>query len=136
VIPAEEIAFLRGVGNKMGVFEDILSDAALSVKNRHTVTVPNFVVTQPMLDDLYSRMQKRGVDVPRTVYDDARPLIVRVLGYKIALDVFNQNVEFLRKANDDPVIRTASNIIKGARAPQDVFDRIVQAEKTHPASAQ
>jgi carboxyl-terminal processing protease len=136
VIPAQEIAFLRGVGNKMGVFEDILSDAALSVKAQHKVTAPNFVVTQPILDDLYSRMQKRSVDVPRTVYDDARPLVARLLSYKIALDVFGQNVEFLRKANDDPVIRTASNIVKGARTPRDVFDRIVQAGKTHPASAQ
>jgi carboxyl-terminal processing protease len=136
VIPLAHIAFLRSVGKQMGVFETVLSDEALSIKGRHGVTAPNFVVTQSMLDDLYTRMQKRGVDVPRTVYDDARSLVARLLGYEVSFDVFGQNSAFLRKANDDPVIRTASNILKGAHAPRDVFDRIAQAKKMRPASAQ
>ena len=53
----------------------------------------------------------------------AAQLVTRQLTYEIARYVFNQDVEFRRRAADDPVINAALSLAHGARTQRDLFAR-------------
>lgn len=123
MIAPENLALMQALGRKVGNFRDALTSYALAVKASHAVKNPEFTVTPAMLDDVYKRMQARGVDVPRNIYDDASPLIARLLIYEVNRYVFGADAEFYRKAMDDKAITAASRVLSGAKAPRDVLTR-------------
>jgi hypothetical protein len=130
-IAPENMALMQALGRKVGNFRDALTSYALSVKASGSVTSPAFTVTTPMLDDVYTRMVARGVDVPRMTYDEARPLVSRLLAYEIERYVFGAEAELHRKTMDDKVIGAALELLSGARTPHDALERArTMAEKT------
>jgi carboxyl-terminal processing protease len=130
-IAPENMALMQALGRKVGNFRDALTSYALSVKASGSVTSPTFTVTTPMLDDVYARMVARGVDVPRMTYDEARPLVSRLLAYEIERYVFGAEAELHRKTMDDKVIGAALELLSGARTPHDALERArTMAEKT------
>jgi carboxyl-terminal processing protease len=123
MIAPENLALMQALGRKVGNFRDALTSYALAVKASHAVKNPEFTVTPAMLEDVYKRMQARGVDVPRNIYDDASPLTARLLIYEVNRYVFGADAEFYRKAMDDKAITAASRVLSGAKAPRDVLTR-------------
>jgi hypothetical protein len=93
------------------------------MKATNAVKTPDFVVTKAMLDEIYGRMQKRGVDVPRSTYDAAAPLVSRLFSYEVARYVFGADAEFRRKAADDKVLITAQQLLAAARSQADALRR-------------
>jgi carboxyl-terminal processing protease len=129
IVPAAELGFLRALGRQVGAFRDALTDYALSVKASGSVTRPDFVVTPAMHDELWRRMTARGIAMDRGAFEAARQLVTRQLTYEIARYVFGQDVEFRRRAADDPVINAAIGLARGARTQRDLFDRASRAAK-------
>jgi len=129
----ENIAFMRAVGKKVGAFRDALTSFALQAKASHSIASPAFVVTPAMLDDVYQRMEARGVSVPRSTYDDSSPLVARLLSYEIARYVFGTNAEFQRKALDDKALNTVERLLNGARTQTEVLNR-ARSVKSQSAS--
>ena len=122
-ITEAELALVRALGADAPKFRDAVTDYGLSLKGAGTITSPDFVVTQSMLDELLRRMQRRGVDVDRSVYDRAAPTVTRALEREIARYVFSPDVEFLRRARDDESIRAAIELLVGARDQRTVLQR-------------
>jgi carboxyl-terminal processing protease len=129
IVPPAELGFLRALGRQVGTFRDALTDYALSVKASGAVTRADFVVTPAMHDELWRRMAARGIAMDRGAFEAARQLVTRQLTYEIARYVFGQEVEFRRRAADDPVINAAIGLARGARTQRELFDRAARAAK-------
>ena len=122
--PAVESDFLRALGAKTAQFRDAVTDYALYLKANREITTPDFVVTPAMREQVWQRMRARGVDIPRTVYDDAEPLVSRVIGFDIARYIFGGDAEFRRRASVDKTLQKALDLARGARTEQDLLKKV------------
>ena len=121
--PAENLAFMRALGTSVSRFHDALTGYALSLKASGAIKSPDFAVTRPMLDEIYRRMEARSVNVPRSTYDGASPLVSRLLAYEIARYVFGADAEFRRKAADDRVLIAAEQLLGASHSQADALRR-------------
>jgi len=76
-----------------------------------------------MRDEVWNRMKSRGIDIPRSVYDDAESLVSRVIGFDIARYVFGGDAEFRRRASVDKPLRKALELAHGAKSEHDLLRR-------------
>jgi hypothetical protein len=116
-------------------FRDAVTDYALSVKANHSIASPDFVVTAAMRDEVWNRMRARGVDIPRMVFDDAEPLVSRVVAFDIARYLFGAEAEFRRRASVDKALLKAIELARGARTEEDLL-RKAMAQATPPDSVE
>jgi carboxyl-terminal processing protease len=123
IISADDYVFAQKLGNKTAVFEDELKAYALDLKSRHAVSSPDVVVTPAMLDDLYKRLASRGVTIDPSAYQQARPLVSKLLGYEIAREDFGVDAEFHRRALSDAALGKALQLAEGARNQRDLLRR-------------
>jgi carboxyl-terminal processing protease len=115
--------FQSALDRKVGVFRDALTDYAISLKVGKTITSPDFVVTQQMLDDLWKRMTARGIVMDRGVYDESSSVVKLLLAYDISRYVFGPDAEFRRRVANDHAIATAISLASGARTQRALLDR-------------
>ena len=135
-VAEEEIALARALGANAPRFRDALTDYGLALKAARTLGSPDFVVTDEMLEELWRRMQRRGITIDRAVYDEARPTVSRLLGSEITRYVFGPDAEFLRSSREDPAIRAALDVLGGARSQADVLARAeARAKRTIAADS-
>ncbi|HMJ19139.1 MAG TPA: S41 family peptidase [Gemmatimonadaceae bacterium] len=121
--PAVEQNFIRALGAKAAHFRDAVTDYSLSLKANRTIPSPDFVVTLAMRDEVWQRMKARGVDIPRSVYDEAEPLVSRVIANDIARYVFGSEAEFRRRASVDKTLQKALELARGARTEQELLKK-------------
>jgi carboxyl-terminal processing protease len=124
VTPAPEASFIRALGAKASHFRDAATDYALSLKASRGITSPDFVVTPAMREEVWLRMKARGVDIPRAVYDDAEPLVSRVIAFDIARYVFGSEAEFQRRASVDRPLQKALELARGAKTESDLLKKV------------
>lgn len=134
--PAENVALMRALGTHVAAFRDALASFALDAKAAHRITAPDFAVTPAMLDDVYRRMQARGVDVPRPVYDEAAPLVRRLLAYEVERYVFGAEAEFRRKASDDRTLQDAIRLLASATSQRDALARAAALARARAPAAE
>jgi C-terminal peptidase (prc) len=108
---------------KVGVFRDALTDYAISLKVSNSVTSPDFVVTQQMLDELWKRMTARGIVMDKGVYDESASVVKLLLAYDISRYVFGPDAEFRRRVANDHAIATALTLATGASTQRALLDR-------------
>jgi carboxyl-terminal processing protease len=116
-------ALQAALGAKVGQFRDAMADYALSLKAAGSVANPQFVVTPAMRDELYRRLQARGVILSRAVYDSASSLVTRTLGSQIARYVFGPRAEFARGLREDPTLARAVVLLQGVDSPRVLLER-------------
>ena len=121
VLPPAELAFQQALGTQLPLFRDALTDYALDLRASGTVRRPDFTITPAMRDALWARMQRRGVDVPRAVYDSATPLVDRQLVQDIARYVFGGEVAVRRQAEQDRSIQAALHLLQGVKTPAELL---------------
>jgi carboxyl-terminal processing protease len=121
IAPIAEGNFLHALGANGGHFRDAVTDYALSIKATHGVSSPDFVVTPAMRDEVWNRMKQRGIDIPRSVFDEAEPLVTRIIGYDIARYVFGSEAEFRRRASGDKALQRALELAHGSRSESDLL---------------
>jgi carboxyl-terminal processing protease len=123
VTPPLESNFIRALGAKASHFRDAVTSYALSLKATRSIGSPDFVVTPAMREEVWQRMRARGVDIPRTVYDDAEPLVSRVIAFDIARYVFGSEAEFQRRASVDKPLQKALELARGAKTESDLLKK-------------
>jgi carboxyl-terminal processing protease len=121
VVAAPEANFIHALGANGGHFRDAVTNYALYVKASHGVASPDFVVTPAMRDEVWNRMKQRGIDIPRSVFDEAEPLVTRLVGYDIARYVFGSDAEFRRRASVDKVLQRALQMARGSRSEPELL---------------
>jgi carboxyl-terminal processing protease len=122
--PPAEGNLLRALGAHAGLFRDAVTDYALYLKASRSVTSPSFVVTPAMREEVWQRMKARGVDIPRDIYDEAEPLVSRVIAFDIARYVFGGDAEFQRRASVDKPLQKALELARGARTERDLLKKV------------
>jgi len=116
-----ERGFVKALGDKIPLFRDALTAAAIELKEGNRLASPNFTVTQGMVDDIVRRLRAKGADLPDSVIAGARTLITQELGYEAARYVFGRSAEFRRRIGDDEQIKRAVALADKARSPQDLL---------------
>lgn len=119
--PVTEGIFIRALGANTGHFRDAVTDYALFLKANRSIQGPDFVVTPEMREEVWKRMKARGVEIPRSVYDDAEPLVSRLLGFEIARYVFGSDAEFRRRASVDKALQKALELAHGVKSEHDLL---------------
>jgi carboxyl-terminal processing protease len=125
--PAVEGIFIRALGANAGNFRDAVTDYALFLKGTRRITTPDFVVTPAMREQVWKRMKERGIDVPRTAYDGAEPLVSRMIGFDIARYAFGSDAEFRRRAAIDKPLQKALDLARGAKSERDLLRKATAA---------
>jgi len=128
--PVAEGNFLRALGVDAGHFRDAIADYALYLKGTGGITAPDFVVTPEMREEVWNRMRARGIDLPRSIYDEAEPLVSRLIGFDIARYVFGAEAEFRRRASVDKPLQKALELSRGAKSEQDLLRRAMAQAAT------
>jgi carboxyl-terminal processing protease len=132
---SEETRMLQAaLGRKVGVFRDALTDYALSLKVKGGTTA-EFSVTPEMLEELWKRMVARGIDMPRSIYDESSRVVSHLLTYDIARYVFGPEMEFRRRVADDRAIAIALELATGVRTQQQLLDKAAARQKKQVADA-
>jgi carboxyl-terminal processing protease len=137
VTPVPEANFIRLLGANAGHFRDAITDYALSLKASGGITSPDFVVTPVMRDEVWKRMKARGIDIPRLAFDDAEPLVSRLIGFDIARYLLGGDAEFRRRASADQPLQKALELARGARTESDLLRKATaQAQPPDSLTAQ
>jgi carboxyl-terminal processing protease len=121
IIPIPEGNFIHALGANGGHFRDAVTDYALYIKATHGVASPDFVVTPAMRDEVWNRMKQRGIDIPRSAFDEGEPLVTRLIGYDIARYVFGSEAEFRRRASVDKALQRALQLAHGSRTESELL---------------
>jgi carboxyl-terminal processing protease len=82
---------------------------------------PDFKVTPEMRDDLYQRLQKRGVTVDRKDYDAGSRYIDRTLDQRIASLAFGDSTAKRRELSEDAQLRRALDLLKMGATQKDLL---------------
>ncbi len=133
VTPVPEANFIRLLGANASKFRDAITDYALSLKASGGIASQDFVVTPAMRDEVWKRMKARGIDIPRSAFDDAEPLVSRLIGFDIARYVFGADAEFRRRAAADKPLQKALELAQGARTESDLLRKATA--QTPPADS-
>ena len=60
-LTVSEREFIKGLGDKVQAYRDVLTTYALDVKRDKTVKSENFQVTVPMRQQVYERLKAKGI---------------------------------------------------------------------------
>lgn len=121
VTPIADGNFIRALGANARQFRDAVTDYARYLKGTRGVATPDFVVTPAMRDEVWQRMRARGIDIPRSVFEEAESLVSRFIAFDIARYVFGSETEFRRRAAVDKPLQKALELARGARTEQDLL---------------
>jgi carboxyl-terminal processing protease len=117
-----EALLVHALGKQLPLFRDALTDMARSL--RSTGAVGNdFSVTPALRDDLYRRLQERGVKLSRVEFDAAEPSLNRQIATEVARYALPSGPGFIRMTREDPAISVALDLATGARDMQDLLQR-------------
>ena len=123
-LSSSDRSFVVALGAKGPRFRDAVVDYALATKVAHTLRDSNFTVTPEMRNELFRRLQARGVIVGRTVYDSAAGLVNRALGSQLSRYVFGPRAEYARSMREDPTMQRAMTLLHGVRTPTELLRRV------------
>ena len=123
VVSKHEKALQEALGANAPKFRDVTVDYAISLKTSGGVSSPDFEVTPAMRDELYRRLQGRGIVVERAVYDSAHTLVDRALGGQITRFVFGTKAEYARTLREDADLAKARELLRGVTTPSELVVR-------------
>ena len=110
-----------------------LAIAELSYELKSKVK-PGFTVTQEMRDDLFRRLQKRGVPVERTDFDAGVRWLDRQLDGRIATLALGDSTQKRREAPEDVQLRTALELLKKGATQKELL-ALASSATMAPAAA-
>ena len=123
VVSKHERALQEALGANVPKFRDAMVDYAIALKGSRAVSSPDFEVTPAMRDDLYRRLQSRGIVVQRAVYDSAETTVSRALGAQITRFVFGTQAEYARTLREDAALAKARELLRTATTPAELVRR-------------
>jgi carboxyl-terminal processing protease len=119
---AHERALERALGKRIPQFRQVVTAYVRSLRGRHGIVAPDFVVTAAMLDELYETMRQRDILVERPIYDAAAPVVSELLGYETTRVLFGRGAEFRRRLAADQGVAVERSR-RGFHLPRFGIDR-------------
>ena len=120
-LTATEREFIKGLGDKVQAYRDVLTTYALDVKREKTVKSESFQVTAQMRQQVYDRLKAKGVTMSAASFQSGASLLDQQLSYEISRYVFGRPAEFRRRAQDDPQVQTAITLLRKAQSPKQLL---------------
>jgi carboxyl-terminal processing protease len=117
---AAEQAFLRATASKSQDIYVVTYDYAMELKEQVKGNA-NFTVAPAWRDELYTRLQKKGVQVDRKLFDGAQTQIDRMLGQRVARLAFGDSTARRRSLDDDLQLQKALEILKKGQNQKELF---------------
>jgi carboxyl-terminal processing protease len=107
-----ERAFIEAVRPQSTDFYIVYTTLAVELKDK---VKPGFTVLPEWHDELFSRLQARGVKINRGQYDAAKGYIGDLLGFRIARHAFGDGEAKKQFVSNDPQLTEAVKRLKSAR---------------------
>jgi carboxyl-terminal processing protease len=121
--PAER-AWVRAIGTRVSLFRETLTAFAERQVRGGRVSAPLFAVDPAMREGFYTALRGAGLDVPRSVYDEVRVSVDRVLGQEIARIAFGIPGAQRRAVHTDPVVSQAVALLSGVETADALFRKV------------
>ena len=121
VADAQEASLQAALGKHIPEFRDVLTDYALALKGRKGITTPTFTITPAMRAEFYDRLQRRGVNLPRPLFDADSVVLNRLMADQITRYVFGPDAEYELLLNRDRDVTTALGILAKAHTQQELL---------------
>ena len=122
-VPPAELALQQALGRELPRFRGLVTEYAASLRAAARRTGQPFRVTPAMREELYARLGRGNVRVPRPIYDGAAGVVERTLAYEVTRLTFGAAAEFAARSRNDPVIAAALDVAAGAPAQDELFRR-------------
>jgi carboxyl-terminal processing protease len=113
-----EVKFIETVRPQSTEFYLAYTGLAAELKDQ---VKPGFTVKQEWLDEIYKRLQTRGVKVPREQYDAARGYVSDLLALRIARSAFGDAEAKRMFVQKDPQLAEALKLLKASRTQKDLL---------------
>ncbi len=127
---AGERAFMLALGADAPRYREVLRDFAAAEVRRGAVRDTVFTVTPAMRGALWAQLVRRGLTVPRSVYDDASTLVTRQLGNELARQAFGLPFASRRIVRNDRVVQRAAELLRRATDPKALLEKIPVGDTT------
>ena len=120
-VDAQATSLQAALGRHVADFRDVLTDYALELKGQKRITTATFTVTPAMRSELYDRLRRRGVSIPRTLYDADSSVVDRLVADQITRYVFGPDAEYERLLHRDPDVAAALGLLARSRTQEDLL---------------
>jgi len=130
----EEIEFVKAVQKYGSKYYDLLYQYAIDYHRKHPELKPGFPVTKELLDGFYRLLNSNGIPVSRELFDGASRWVAQDLAYQVTYARWNPQEARKRANSEDPQVRVAAELLRGADSPQALFKRAERYAAEHPAS--
>jgi carboxyl-terminal processing protease len=117
-------ALERALGQDIPRFRDALDGYGRRARSQGGIASIDFAVTAEHREGLWQEMTRRGIDVPRSTFDEASTVLDRLIGDYIARHVFGRRGEVVRRTRQDSAVRAAMQLLEGASDPREVRNRV------------
>lgn len=114
--------FLRAVGSASSQVYVAIYDLALRWKDR---VQADFTVPASWRDELFRRIERDGVNVPREAFDAAAPFIDRLLEQRVAALAFGDSAAFRRMSRHDSQVQASIDLLRQSGTQKDLLARVV-----------
>jgi carboxyl-terminal processing protease len=104
-------------------FADVAFRFAVDYARQNPQLRLDFPITQQMREEFFRRLVDAGVEVTREQFQGAQRLLDQRLGNEIALTKFGQAAAAQRNNRNDPVVRAAVDLLRGAPDQAALFSR-------------
>jgi carboxyl-terminal processing protease len=117
-LTATEQAFTKAIAPKGQDFRTVITDYSMELAK--TVT-PNYTVQPAWLNELYNRLQSKGVISDRKLYDGANRYLTRFLDQNVAHYAFGDSTAKRRDIAFDAPLRKAIDLLDKSSSQRDLF---------------
>jgi carboxyl-terminal processing protease len=123
-LTAAEREFAKAIAPSAAIFRDALVAEALDVKQKHSVTDPDFPVSAAMRQDVLNRMKAKNVNLtPEQIAGGGR-LLDQQLSYEVERYVFGRAAELRRRTQDDAQVRVALDLFRNGGTPAALLAQV------------
>lgn len=119
-----EQQFAKGIGANVSVFRDALVAEALDLKEKKSLSTPDFVVTDAMRQGVLSRMKAKNVTLTPEQVQGGQRVLDEQLSYEIERYVFNRAAELRRRTQDDVQVRAALALFRNGTTPAAMMAQV------------
>jgi len=116
----DELALMRELARRGGVVNEVLQEMAVDMG---PTVRPEARSDAAWRDDLYRRLERRGVRVDPEKYRAGSPLVDRLLEGRVLEFAFGDSASFRRGLPRDKQLQNALEVLRGARTQTDALAR-------------
>lgn len=113
-LPAEERAFLDGLGSRIPIYRNAVTNLALRIGERGGITSSDFVVTAALRAELIASLEEIGVHIDPATMRGAQPVLDRDLGNEITRYALGRPAELRRRSRNDKQLQAAFAALRAA----------------------